>query len=118
MEKKLLKVLPTCIRYNFGLRIELGPLYGKVYVLDIESKSSATSLFSSIKVTWKAIQLSYIIEIAGHRFFKSEATTSLAKIRDEGVDKLHTTFAIESALTAKQQRHNANELALFDPCTK
>lgn len=27
-------------------------------------------------------------------------------------------FAIEPDLTAKQKYHNANALALFDPCTK
>jgi len=34
------------------------------------------------------------------------------------VSEFYVTFAIESALTKKQQRHNANELALFDPYTK
>ena len=59
------------------------------------------------------------MEIAGHRVFtKSEATTALSKLRDEGVLQFHITFALEPSLTARQQRHNANELALFDPQTK
>ena len=32
--------------------------------------------------------------------------------------QFHITFAIEPGLNAKQRRHNANELALFDPRTK
>ena len=31
---------------------------------------------------------------------------------------MHITFAVEPPLSAKQQGHNANELALFDPRTK
>ena len=119
MEEKTLKILPTCIRCNFGLNIELDSLCGRAYVLDLNYKSSAEKLCSSIKATWKAIWISYIVEIAGHRIFsKSKPTTSLAKIGDEGVDKFHITFVIEPTLTTKQQRQNANELALFDPHTK
>ena len=55
MEKKKLKVLPTCTCYNFGLKIELDPLYKQAYVLDGETKSSAARLFSSAKAIWKAI---------------------------------------------------------------
>ena len=59
------------------------------------------------------------MEIAGHCIFtKSEATTALAKLHNEGVLKFHITFAVEPALNARQQGHNANELALFDPWTK
>ena len=59
------------------------------------------------------------MEIAGHRIFtKSEATTALSKLRDEGVSQFHITFALEPTLTVRQRRHNANELALFDPRTK
>ena len=82
-----MKVLPTCTCRNFGLKIELDPLYGRAYVLDVETKSSAAKLFSSLKATRKAIWLSYIVEIANHCIFsKSETTTALAKIRDEGVN--------------------------------
>jgi len=41
MEENLLKVLPTCSRPNFGLKIELDPQYGRAYVLDVDAKSSA-----------------------------------------------------------------------------
>ena len=41
MEKKLLKVLPTCSRPNFGLKIELDLQYGRAYVLDVDAKLSA-----------------------------------------------------------------------------
>ena len=59
------------------------------------------------------------MEIAGHRIFtKSEATTALSKLRDEGVSQFHIMFAIEPALNARQRRHNTNEPALFDPRTK
>ena len=34
------------------------------------------------------------------------------------MSKFHITFSIEPSLTKKQQRHNVNELALFDPYTK
>ena len=119
MEEKLLKVLPTCTRPNFGLQIKLDPQYDRAYVLDVDAKSSAAKLFSSLPATQQAISLSYIVEIVGHCIFsKSEATTALGQIRDEGVSELHITFAIESALTKKQQRHNANELTLFDPRIK
>ena len=60
-----------------------------------------------------------IVEIAGHRIFtRSEATAALSQIRNEGVSESHITFAVEPALTAKQQRYNVNELALFDPQRK
>ena len=60
-----------------------------------------------------------IVKIAGYCIFtKSEATTALSQIRDEGVCEFHITFAIEPTLTAKQQHHDENELALFDPQTK
>ena len=59
------------------------------------------------------------MEIAGYCIFtKSEASTALSKLRDEGVSQFHITFAIEPALNARQRRHNVNELALFDPRTK
>ena len=35
-----------------------------------------------------------------------------------GVLQYHITFAVEPPLSARQKRHNANELALFDPQTK
>ena len=110
MEEKLLKILPTCSLPNFGFKIELDPQYGRAYVLDVDAKSSAAKLFSSLKATRQAIRLSYIVEITGHCIFsKSEATTALARIRDEGLSEFHITFAIEPALTAKQRRRNTNE---------
>ena len=119
METKTLKVLPTCTAPNFGLTVKRDLQYNRAYVLDVAAKSSAAKLFSSLKTTRKAIRLSYIVEIAGHCMFtKSEATTALAKLRDEGVSQFHITFAVEPTLTARQRRHNTNELALFDPRTK
>ena len=116
METKTMKVLPACASTNFGLTIEQDPQYNRAYVLDIAAKSSAAKLFSSLKASRKAIRLSYILEIAGHRIFaKSEATTALSKLRDEGVSQFNITFALEPTLTAQQRRHNANKLALFDP---
>ena len=50
MEKKLLKVLPTCSRPNFGLKIELDTQYGRTYVLDVDAKSSTTKLILSLKL--------------------------------------------------------------------
>ena len=49
MEEKLLKGLPICTCPNFGLKIELDPQYGRAYVLDVDAKSSAAKLFSSLK---------------------------------------------------------------------
>ena len=45
--------------------------------------------------------------------FETEASTALAKLCNLGVSRFHIIFAIEPALTAKQERHNGNELALF-----
>ena len=119
MEEKLMKILPTCIPPDFGLKIELDPQYGRAYVLDVDAKFSAAKLFSSLKATRKAIRLSYIVEIVGHRIFtKFKATIALSKLCNEGVCQLHITFAIEPALNARQRRHNANELDPFDPQTK
>ena len=119
MESKLMKVLPMCSRPNFGLKIERDPQYNRAYVLDVDAKSSAAKLCSSLKATQRVILLSYIVEIVGHRIFtKSEATTALSRIHDEGVCEFHIIFAIEPPLSARQRRHNANELALFDPRTK
>ena len=118
MEEKLLKVLPTCTRLNFGLQTKLDPQYGHACVLDVDAKSSAAKLFSSLLDTQWVIRLSYIVEITGHRIFsKSEATTPLCWICDEVVCEFYTTFTNEPTLTKKQQRHNANEFALFDLCT-
>ena len=91
MEEKLLKVIPMCTCLNFGLKIELDSQCGRAYVIEIASNCI---------------------------FTKSEDTTALSRIRDEGVCEFHITFAIEPTLTAKQRCHNANELALFDPQTK
>ena len=119
MELKLLKVLPSCSRTNFGLVIERDPQYNRAYVLDVDAKSSAAKLCSSLKATRRALRLSYIVEIAGHRIFiKSEAVAALAQIRDAGVLEFHIAFAVEPPLSARQKRHNANELTLFDPRTK
>ena len=52
MEERTLNV--SCSRRNFGLNIELDPLYGRAYVIDVESKSSAAKLYSSAKATRKA----------------------------------------------------------------
>ena len=60
MEVKLLKVLPTCTRPNFGLTFELDPQYGRAYVLDVDNTSSAAKLFSSLKATRREVRLSYI----------------------------------------------------------
>ena len=51
MEEKLLKVLPTCTHPNFGLEIKLDPQYDLAYVLDVDTKSSAAKLFSSLPTT-------------------------------------------------------------------
>ena len=86
MEEKLLKVLSTCTRPNFGLQIERDPQYNRAYILDIAAKLSAAKLFSSFKTTQQAIRLSYIVEIAGHCIFtKSKDTTALSRTHDEGV---------------------------------
>ena len=61
MEKKLLQVLPLCTCPNFGFQIKLNPQYDRAYVLDVDAKSSATKLFSSLKATRQAILLSYIV---------------------------------------------------------
>ena len=115
IEEKLLKVLPTCSCPNFCLKNEFDPQYGRAYVLDVDTKSSAAKLCLSFKATQQAVRLSYIVEIACHCIFtKSEATTALSQTLDEGVCEFHITFTIEPTLTAKQRRHNANELALFD----
>ena len=75
--------------------------------------------YSFAKAIQKAVQLFYVVEIVGHYIFaKSEATTILAKIHDEGVTEFYVIFAIEPSLIPKQQRHNANELVHFDLCTK
>ena len=83
------------------------------------AKSSAASLFSTLRATRKAIRLSYIVEIAGHRIFsKSEVSTALAKLNNAGMSQVHIKFAVEPTLTAKQKWYNSNELALFVPNTK
>ena len=59
------------------------------------------------------------MKITGHRIFtKSKVTTALSKLRNERVCQFHITFAIELGLNARQRRHNANELSLFDLQTK
>ena len=96
-----MKILPTCTGPNFGLKIDRDPQLNRAYVLDVAVKSSASKLFLSLKATCKAIQVSYIVEISGHCIFtKSEATTALSKLRDEGVSQFHinSTFAIEPGL--------------------
>ena len=118
MESKKIQVLSSCSSPNFGLVIERDPQYNRAYVLDVDAKSSAAKLCSSLKATRRALRLSYIVEIAGHRIFtKSEAVAALAWLRDAGVLQFHITFAVEPPLSARQKRHNANELALFDPQT-
>ena len=78
MESKLLKVLPSCSRTNFGLVIERDPQYNRAYVFDFDAKSSAAKLCSSLKTTRRALLISYIVEIAGHCIFtKSEAVAAL-----------------------------------------
>ena len=87
MEEKLLKVRAEHSNSpTFGLVLESDPQYGRAYVLDVKARSSAANLFSSLKATRRAIRLSYIVGIAGHRIFsKSEASTALAKLRNAGV---------------------------------
>ena len=119
MISKQMQVLSSCSRPNFGLVIEPDPQYNRAYVLDVDAKSSAAKLCSSLKATPRALQLFYIVEIAGHHIFtKSEAVAALARIRNVGVLQFHITFAVEPPLSARQKRHNTNELALFDPQTK
>ena len=102
MEEKLLVVRNASTSPTFGLVLEADPQYGQAYVLDVNAKSSAADLFSSLKATRRAIRLSYIVEIAGHCIFsKSEASTALAKLRNAGVSQFHIIFAVEPALTAK-----------------
>ena len=116
IENKTLESTHNVFCPNFGLKIEVDPQYGCAYVLDVDAKSSASKLFSSLKATQQSIHLSYISEIAGHHIFtKPEATTALSRIRDEGVCEFHIMFAIEPILTTKRRRRNANKLALFDP---
>ena len=59
MEQKTMNLLPTCTLPNFGLKIKRDPQYNCAYVLDVDTKSSAAKLFSSLKASRKAIRLSY-----------------------------------------------------------
>ena len=102
MEEKSLRVRPACKSPTFGLVLETDPQSGRAYVLDVNAKSSAAHLFSSLQVTRRAIRLSYIDEIAGHHIIsKSEASTALTKLFNTGVSQFHITFAVEPALTTK-----------------
>ena len=114
MESKLIKVLPSCFCPSFGLKIEHDPQYNRAFVLDVDAKSSAAKLCSSLKATKRAIRLSYIVEIAGHRIFiKSKATTALSQIRDAGVCEFQITFAIEPPLSAQQRKWI---FSMLEPC--
>ena len=74
-----MRVISFYSRSNFGLVIERDLQYNRAYVLDVDAKSSAAKLCSSLKATRRALRLSYIVEIAGHRIFtKSEAVAALA----------------------------------------
>ena len=102
MKEKTLGVRPACKSPNFGLVLEADPQYGQAYILDVNAKSSAAHLFSSLNATCKAIRLSYIVKIAGHCIFsETEASTTLAKLYNAGVSQFHITFAVEPALMAK-----------------
>ena len=64
---------------TFGLALEADPQYGQAYDLEINTKSGTAHLFSSLKVTCKAIRLPYIVEIAGHCIFsKPEASNQVS----------------------------------------
>ena len=60
MEEQLLIARDASTSPTFGLVLEADPQYGRAYVLDINAKSSAAHLFSSLKATHRAIRLSYI----------------------------------------------------------
>ena len=51
MESKRMQVLKSCSSPNFGLVIERDPQYNRAYVLDVDAKSSAAKLCSSLKAT-------------------------------------------------------------------
>ena len=59
IEEKLLIVRDASTSPTFGLVLEADPQYGRAYVLDVNAKSSAADLFSSLKATRRAIHLSY-----------------------------------------------------------
>ena len=102
METETLTVLPMCTSPNFGLKIERDSQYNRAYILDIADKSSTAKLFSSLKASCKAIRLLYIEEIAGHCIFtKSEATTAISKLSNEGVSQFHIAFAVKLAPNAR-----------------
>ena len=93
--------------------------YGCVYVTDVGDKSSAGYNVPCPKATQKVICLSYGVKIAGHCIFlKSEATTTLAKLRDREVFEFHIIFPVEPKLMATRKQHNTDKLAFFAPNTK
>ena len=63
IEKECLHVHSNYKSPTFGLVLEVDPQYGQAYVLDINKRSSAAHVSSSLKATPKAIRLSYIVEL-------------------------------------------------------
>ena len=59
MEEKLLKVRKASTSPTFGLVLEADSQYGQAYVLDVNTKSSAAHLFSSLKATCRAMTFLY-----------------------------------------------------------
>ena len=75
-------------------------MYKQAFVLDVETRPSAAKLFSFVKTSRKATQLSFLIKFAGHYIIgKSEFTTALAEIRDQGVTEIYIIFTIEPSYT-------------------
>jgi hypothetical protein len=111
---------PTSDDPTYGLILADDDLLRRTYVSDVQPKSPAASIYSTLRSTRNKIRGAYIMEINNDRVFTTaQALAALKSLHDQGVtDDIPITFAPESKLTAKGVRRAANEYGLFAPTTK
>ena len=101
-----------------GLSFADDELYHRVYVKDIASNKSTSSLFGTIKAARKKIRGAYITEIAGERVFdQHDAIAVLDRLHDQGVMDFCIKFAPEKKLDAKALKKAIDDYNLFESST-
>ena len=105
-------VTRSCDDPHCGLSFADDELYHRVYVKDVASNKSTSSLFGTIKATRKKIRGVYITEIDQH-----DAITVLDRLHDQGLMDFSIKFAPEKKLDAKALKKAIDDYNLFELST-
>jgi hypothetical protein len=106
----------ACTDPNFGLEFEQDSILGRAYVSAIHPKSSAASIFSSLKATRRKLLGAYILSVDDTPVFDAKQVQSkFEEIQASDAAKFTIVFATEAMLTTKDHERGMAEFYKFAP---